>query len=264
MIMSGIVTFTTDFGTKDPYAGVMKGMVLTANLDARIVDITNEVPGHDIVHAAFIIARSYEFFPAGTVHVVVVDPEVGEKRKNIAILTKRFVFVGPDNGTFTMVLQKEKTIEIREIVNPPFVANRISNTFHGRDVFAPCAGHLSAGRLFADVGPLFPAIRPLRYPRAVHADNLLTGEVIAADSFGNLITNIPEHSFRSFVGKRRHEIYFATERFDTVLRHYSDVPIGTPVALFGSSGYLEVSINSGSAEDYFMAVPGSTVTVRRY
>ena len=264
MIMSGIVTLTTDFGTRDPYAGAMKGMVLTANPDARIVDITHEVPARDIVHAAFIIARSYEFFPTGTVHVVVVDPEVGEKRKNIAILTKRFVFVGPDNGTFAMVLQRERTIEIREITNQPFVAERVSNTFHGRDVFAPCAGHLSAGRLFADVGPLFPQVRPLRYPRAVHADNLLTGEVIAVDSFGNLITNVPEHTFRSFVGKRRYEIYFATERFGTVMRHYSDVAPGTPIALFSSSGYLEVSINSGSAEEYFMATTGATVTVRRY
>jgi hypothetical protein len=264
MIMSGIVTLTTDFGTRDPYAGIMKAMVLTANPDARLVDITHEIPARDIVIAAFTLTRTYEYFPAGTIHVAVVDPEVGEKRKNIAILTQNHLFVGPDNGVFTMVLQREKSIEIREIKNPPFIAGRISNTFHGRDVFAPCAGHLSAGRLFTDVGPELRQIRYLKYPKVTQNGNILTGEIVSVDSFGNMITNISEPTFRSFVGRRRFEIYFATERFDTIIRHYSDVPQGTPLLLFGSSGHLEISINAGSAEEYFMTSTGSAVAVRRY
>jgi S-adenosyl-L-methionine hydrolase (adenosine-forming) len=264
MITSGIVTLTTDFGTKDPYAGIMKGMVLGANPDARIVDVTHEIPARDIVNAAFTVTRAYEHFPPGTVHVAVVDPEVGEKRKNIAILTRSHIFVGPDNGIFTMVLQREKPFGIREIRNPPFVAERISNTFHGRDVFAPCAGHLSAGRLFEDVGPEFTSIRFLKYPRVSQNGNILTGEIVSVDSFGNMISNISEHSFRSFVGKRKFEIYFATERFDTILRHYTDVPSGSPLVLFGSSGHLEVSMNFGNASEYFITTAGSAVTVRRY
>lgn len=263
MEMSGIVTLTTDFGTRDPYAGIMKGMVLTAHPGAKLVDITHEIPPHDIFNAAFTLARAYEYFPVGTVHVAVVDPEVGERRKNIAILTERYVFVGPDNGTFSMVLQKERLVEIREIRNPPFISERVSNTFHGRDVFAPCAGHLSAGREFAGVGPETAEIVSLKYPRATRNGNILKGEIVSVDSFGNMISNISEHTFRSFTGRQLFEIYFATERFTTVQRQYSDVPAGSLVALFGSSGYLEISMNSGSARDYFMTTAGSTVTVRR-
>jgi hypothetical protein len=264
MTVSGIVTLTTDFGTRDPYAGVMKAMVLTANPDARLVDITHEIPARDIVIAAFTLARAYEYFPAGTIHVAVVDPEVGEKRKSIAVLTQSYIFVGPDNGMFTMVLQREKPIGIREIRNPPFIAERISNTFHGRDVFAPCAGHLSAGRLFTDIGPELKQIRYLKYPKVEQNGNILAGEIVSVDSFGNMITNISEHTFRSFVGRRRFEIYFATERFDAIRRHFSDVSPGTPLLLFGSSGHLEISMNSGNAEEYFMTSTGSAVTVRRY
>jgi hypothetical protein len=264
MTVSGIVTLTTDFGTRDPYAGVMKAMVLTANPDARLVDITHEIPARDIVIAAFTLARAYEYFPAGTIHVAVVDPEVGEKRKSIAVLTQNYIFVGPDNGVFTMVLQREKSIEIREIKNSPFIAERISSTFHGRDVFAPCAGHLSAGRLFTDIGPELKQIRYLKYPKVAQNGNILAGEIVSVDSFGNMITNISEHTFRSFVGKRRFEIFFATERFDAIMRHYSDASPGTSLLLFGSSGHLEISMNSGNAEEYFMTSTGSAVTVRRY
>lgn len=263
MEMSGIITLTTDFGTRDPYAGIMKGMVLTANPNAKLVDITHEIPAHDIFNAAFTLVRTYEFFPFGTVHVAVVDPEVGEKRKNIAILTERYFFVGPDNGIFTMVLQKEKLVEIREIKNPPFVLERVSSTFHGRDVFAPCAGHLSAGKEFSAVGPVMTNIVSLKYPRTTHGGNILKGEIVSVDSFGNMISNIPEHVFRSFTGKQQFEISFATERFTAIHRQYSDVPAGSLLALFGSSGYLEISMNSGSARDYFMTTAGSTVTVRR-
>jgi S-adenosyl-L-methionine hydrolase (adenosine-forming) len=148
MDTSGIITLTTDFGTRDPYAGIMKGMALTANPSAIIVDITHEIPPQDILNAAFTLMRAYQYFPAGTVHVAVVDPEVGGSRKRIAVRTERHIFVGPDNGIFGMVFQREAPLEIREIVNPPFVTERISNTFHGRDIFAPCAGHLSAGGTF--------------------------------------------------------------------------------------------------------------------
>jgi S-adenosyl-L-methionine hydrolase (adenosine-forming) len=264
MIASGIVTLTTDFGTRDPYVGTMKARVLTANPNVRLVDITHEIPARDITVAAFTIARSYEFFPEGTIHVVVVDPDVGDRRKNIAILTRRHIFVGPDNGSFAMVLAHEKPLDIREIKNPPFLSEHISNTFHGRDIFAPCAGHLSAGRLFEDIGPELQQIRNLKYPRVTQQGNILTGEVVSVDSFGNMITNISEHTFLSFVGKHAFEIYFATERFDSVMKQYNDAPKGTSLLLFGSSGHLEISMNSGSAEEYFMTSEGSAVTVRRY
>jgi S-adenosylmethionine hydrolase len=263
METSGIVTLTTDFGTRDPYAGIMRGMVLTANRNARLIDITHEIPAQDILNAAFTLLRAYDFFPPGTVHVAVVDPEVGGGRKNIAVRTERYLFVGPDNGIFGMVFQREKPIEIREIQNMPFVAERVSNTFHGRDVFAPCAGYLSSGRDIADVGQELKGVIQLKYPRPNQSGNILTGEVISVDSFGNLITNISEHMYRSFVGRQSVEISFATVRLSGVHCHYSEVAPGMALALFGSSGYLEISMNSGSARDYFMTAAGSSVTVRR-
>jgi S-adenosylmethionine hydrolase len=263
METSGIVTLTTDFGTRDPYAGIMRGMVLSANLNARLIDITHEIPAQDILNAAFTLVRAYDYFPPGTVHVAVVDPEVGGSRKNIAVRTEHYLFVGPDNGIFGMVFQREKPVEIREIQHPPFVAERISSTFHGRDVFAPCAGYLSAGRDIAEVGQELKNVVQLKYPRPNQSGNILTGEVISVDSFGNLITNISEHMFRSFVGKQNVEISFATVRFSGVHRHYSEVESGMALALFGSSGYLEISMNAGSARDYFMTAAGSSVTVRR-
>ena len=165
MNVSGIVTFTTDFGNRDPYAGSMKGMVLSANPHACLVDITHEIPAHNIVNAAFTLVRTYKHFPEGTIHVAVVDPGVGGKRKDIAILTDRYIFVGPDNGIFSLVLPKEKLLEIRLIKNSPFIMTKISDTFHGRDVFAPCAGYLSVGTPFSEVGPLIRHVNNLKYPK---------------------------------------------------------------------------------------------------
>ena len=263
MNASGVITLTSDFGTSDPYAGIMKGIVLSINPDARLVDITHEIPAHDINNASITIANSYEYFPDGTIHVVVVDPGVGGDRKNIGILTERYFFIGPDNGIFTIISKKEKVLEIREITNQPFIRDKISDTFHGRDVFAPCAGHLSAGSIFSDIGPVINKITCLEHPELNVKGNILTGEMVSIDSFGNLITNISEERFRSFTEKYGFEIYYASERFNRIESHYADVDFGKPLVLFGSSGYLEISMNGGSAASYFMTAVGTTVTIRR-
>lgn len=262
MFANGVITFISDFGIRDAYAGIMKGIVLTFNPNARLIDITHGIPPHDIINASFMLANAYEYFPPGTIHVAVVDPGVGGGRKNIAVLTENYFFVGPDNGIFTIVLSKEKVLEIREIKNSPFVMEKISNTFHGRDIFAPCAGNLSAGKNFSDVGPVINNIKYLEYPKVNTMGNTLTGEIVSIDSFGNMITNIYEEAVRSFTGKQEFEIYFATERFNIIESHYNDVPIGKPLVLFGSSGYLEISMNGGSASSYFMTPLGSTVTIQ--
>jgi len=259
----GLVTLTTDFGVKEPYAGVVKGVIFSANPNARIVDITHDIPAHNIVNAAFTLSRSYDYFPQGTVHVAVVDPEVGGKRLNIAVKTDRHFFVGPDNGIFSLVLAREKNVEIREIKNPVFKLERVSSTFHGRDVYAPCAGRLSAGENFSDVGPVVTQLSKLVYPKVQQEGNILTGEIVLVDSFGNLITNISRQSLQSFTGKKKFGIYFGGERFFEIKDHYSEVPKGMPLVLFGSSGYLEISMNEGNAASYFMTSTGSTVTVRR-
>ena len=260
---NGIITLTTDFGTQDPYAGIMKGVILSVNPNARIVDISHEIPAHDITNTAFTLLRAYRFFPHGTIHVVVVDPKVGGRRKNIAVRTNNYLFVGPDNGLFTFVFKKEPPQEIREIINPPFILSTISHTFHGRDVLAPCAGHLSRGENFSDIGPQLKNLQQLRYPSVTRENNVLRGEVVMIDFFGNMITNISEHIFFSFAGKQNVEISFANERFTQISKRYLDVPAGSPLVLFGSSGFMEISINEGSASNYFMTPLGSPVSVRR-
>ena len=260
---NGVITFITDFGTKDVYAGILKGIVLSINPDARIVDITHEIPSHDIMNASFMLASAYHYFPVGTIHVVIVDPGVGGGRKNIAVRTERYFFVGPDNGLFSLVLSREKALEIREITTAPFIFDTISSTFHGRDVYAPCAGHLSSGKRFNSIGPELREIVTLSYPEVERKGHTLTGEVVSIDSFGNMVTNISEDIFRNFTSGSRFEVYFATERFQAVSSRYTDAPLGSSLVLFGSSGYLEISMNGGSAAGYFITSTGSTVTVRR-
>ncbi len=264
MQANGIVTFTTDFGNRDPYAGIMKGIVLGANPHARIVDITHEIPAHNILNAAFSLVRTCRYFPEGTIHVAIVDPGVGGRRKNIAVRTDQYFFIGPDNGILSPMLSNVNSPEIRVIENPPFIKSIISDTFHGRDVFAPCAGHLSAGNSFAEVGPETERIKHLIYPKATCEANILKGEIVSIDYFGNMITNISKQNFREFVGKRKFEIYFGSERFTKILRHYNDIEQGSPLILFGSSCYMEISMNEGNAADYFMSSVGSPVTIRRF
>jgi S-adenosylmethionine hydrolase len=259
----GLVTITTDFGSKEAYVGMMKGAIYCANPHARIVDITHDVAPHDIIGAAFTLARAYEYFPEGTVHVAVIDPEVGGKRLNIVVRTSRFFFVGPNNGIFALALSRERDVEIREIVNPPFVRPRVSSTFHGRDVYGPCAGQISGGSAFEAVGPAVEQLVRLDYPKTRQDGDTLVGEIVSVDSFGNLITNISEHTLKSFAGRRKIEIYFANERFNEIRDHYSEVPKKTPLILYSSSGYLEISMNEGNAARYFMLSTGALVTVRR-
>ncbi|MFC1538403.1 S-adenosyl-l-methionine hydroxide adenosyltransferase family protein [Candidatus Latescibacterota bacterium] len=262
MQANNIITYTTDFGTSDPYAGIMKGIVLSINPKACQIDITHEILSHDIIHASFIIANAYHHFPKGTIHVAVVDPGVGGERKNIAVLTKNYFFVGPDNGIFSNVLSNEFIIEVREIKNLPFIKKTISSTFHGRDVYAPCAGHISAGKKFTDIGPLVDNVKYLDYPKVKEGKTSLTGEIVFIDSFGNMITNISEHMFKSFTRGNSFEIYFASERFDKISKFYSEIPRGKPLALIGSTGYLEISMNGGNASSYFMTSVGASLTVQ--
>ena len=165
MIMSGLVTLTTDFGTKDPYAGVIERMVYTTNINAKIIDITHDIPPHDVVSAAFTLVRAYEFFPPGTVHIAVVDPKVGSNRKNVAVKTERYVFIGPDNGIiFTGYGKRNHKGNTGNCKSDIFSGYYISSTFHGRDIFAPCAGHLSAGKEFSEIGPVLNRLKKTGIP----------------------------------------------------------------------------------------------------
>jgi len=241
----------------------MKGAILSINPDARFVDITNDISPQNIFSGCFTLASAYDYFPDGTIHIGVIDPGVGSKRKNIAIRSQNYFFIGPDNGLFSFLHFRDQILEIREIKNPPFISDIVSGTFHGRDVYAPCAGYLSAGRDFSNIGPVVSGIMLLNPPKPKYENNALIGEIVSIDSFGNLISNISRKQFDSFLAGSSYEIYFSSERFTQVHTHYASVEFGKPLVVFGSSGFLEISMNGGNASLYFMTSVGNLMTLRK-
>ena len=242
--MKRIITLTTDFGIKDHYVGAMKGVILSINPDALIVDITHEISPHDVMKGAFVLRNFYRYFPEGTIHVVVVDPGVGGQRKPIAVEADGNVFIGPDNGVFTFAYLKSRSFKVIEISNPRYILADVSSTFHGRDIFAPVAGYVSMGTQLEDLGKEIrnPVKLPVREPQI--RGNEIIGEVIYTDHFGNLATNIPHD-----LVKPGSKIYIGKNIIKGISRSYSEVPEGELLAIIGSSGFLEVSVNQGRASD---------------
>jgi S-adenosyl-L-methionine hydrolase (adenosine-forming) len=238
-----IITLTTDFGTADWFAGTMKGVILGIAPNATIVDLTHEIPPGDIRAGAFALAASHRFFPEGTVHVVVVDPGVGSARKAILAQTKNGFYLGPDNGVLSWVLGREKIKAIRQLENQKCFLRPVSQTFHGRDVFAPVAAHLSRGLPIQKLGsPLDDFVR-LPWPQPRQTANAIRGEVVYIERFGNAITNIPNEMLRGHSGK----VYARRKLICSVELSYESVRTGLPVAVPGSSGFLEIAVNGGSA-----------------
>ena len=238
----------TDFGTKDHYAGVMKGVILGINPNARIVDITHEVEKYNIFEAAFKLLSYYTYFPRGTVHVAVVDPGVGGPRRPLAIDAGGYFFVGPDNGIFSPVLDSLDDLRVVEITNAAYMLGNVSGTFHGRDIFAPTAAHLSSGADICELGD--PAAEPvsLEFPEPSVSGGEITGEVLYVDSFGNLVTNIRGET----VGPGS-TVYVGQHRAGGVSRSYGEAGKSELLAIIGSAGLLEISVNQGSAKDFLGA-----------
>lgn len=253
--MKRIITLTTDFGVEDHYVGSMKGVILGLNHDAVITDITHELPKYDIFKAAFTVQNYYKFFPNNTIHVVIVDPGVGSERKPIVIQSDCGTFVGPDNGVFSLVLQNSKDINVREITNAAYMLKNVSSTFHGRDIFAPVAAHISLGVDISNIGKKVnsPVLLDIKKPRV--NDNEIVGEVVYIDSFGNLVTNIDSCMIENFK-----EILVDKNVIDTVANSYQDVDKGKLLAIIGSSGLLEISVNQGSAEKL---IKDRTIIIRK-
>lgn len=247
--MLPLVTLLTDFGTADGYVGEMKGVILSALSEARVVDISHDIAPQDVESARLAVARYWRRFPPGTVHVVVVDPGVGSPRPAIAVASDRRFLVGPDNG----VLSPALLVAGARVVSLPVPAFA-SATFHGRDVFAPAAALLAAGTPLDALGPVHdtPVVR--RTPEAKRLpDGSVVGEVIAVDRFGNLITNLmaPRGGVVEIAG---HTV--------PLVRAYADVPTGALAALVGSSGLVEVAVRDGSAARLLSAARGVAVVLR--
>ena len=258
---SRIITLMTDFGTSDHYVGVMKGVILNINRQVEIVDITHAIPPQDIHGAAFLIDSAYRYFPSGTIHVIVVDPGVGSERRAVACQTETAYFVCPDNGILTHILQNEKHAHAVAVENPAYFLPQVSNTFHGRDIFAPVAAHLSRGVPVGELGNLITHPVQLPIPRPEVTDRTVIGQVIWIDSFGNLVTNISREILESLEGQNGVVIHAGSAKIDHFNRSYAESEIGEVLAIIGSFNRLEISINQGNAAQGLGLKRGDTVTI---
>ena len=251
-----IITLTTDFGLTDPYVGIMKGVILDIAPAVQIVDITHEIPSYDIGEAAFLLDSAWRYFPAGTIHVVVVDPGVGSARRPIAMSVNGHVFVAPDNGVLSWV-QRGGSPRTYHITNARWFKPFVSSTFHGRDVFAPVAAHLALDGALDAVGPVIQNHHQLPLPEVRSLPgHRLKGTVLRIDRFGNVITNLQrKHLNGSF------RIRTGTGEVRQVASNYAEGPSGEVFAIEGSTGYIELSLNQGSAAERFGLHRGSEIEV---
>ncbi len=262
-----IITLISDFGVNDEYVGVMKGVILSINPAAIIVDITHHIEPQDLIHAAYIIKHSFKYFPEGTVHVVVVDPGVGSDRAIIALEMTGHIFLAPDNGTLTLLMDEGNIGSIVRVEDSRYFLESVSRTFHGRDIFAPVAAYLSKGIGIKALGVPINKIglKRLFVEHASISDSgELVGAVVFIDRFGNLITNIDEKSLDKFCkacNKKRLEFRIGQNKIIGLSKSYESALPQNPLAIIGSRGYLEIAVNCGNARSYFMADRGDTVTV---
>lgn len=261
LIKERFITLLTDFGTKDPYAASLKGVILRINPKVDIIDITHDIPPQDIFEAAFTLKCTYKFFPKDTIHIAVVDPGVGGSRKPILIKTKDYMFVGPDNGIFSFIIEEEEEKYIYHLNNKKYHLPVISDTFHGRDIFAPVAAHLSLGVSPDKMGEPMENASVLDIPKPVVKKGKICGTIIHVDRFGNLITNISSHLFNNLVSDNPFEIEVGDRIIKKLNRAYSESNPGELLAIFGSSGLLEISVNLGNCAKELSLGKGDKISV---
>ena len=240
--MKRVIALCTDFGIGDHYSGAMKGVILGINPDAVIVDITHSVPKFDVLAGALTLSSFYGYYPAGTIHVAVVDPGVGSERKPIAMEADGSYFIGPDNGLFSIIYSRSANKIVREITNPDYIMKRVSSTFHGRDIFSPAAAYVSLGVNINEFGGEVSAPGSLELPEPETFPDRVRGEIIHTDSFGNLLTNIPGHMV-----KKGSEVFVGELSLGAPKSSYESAKKGEPLCIVGSTGFLEISVNQGSA-----------------
>lgn len=241
-----VITLTTDFGVSDHFVGVIKGVILGLAPRATVVDITHAITPQNVTEAAFVIGQAWPYFPKKTIHVVVVDPGVGSARRPILCAAGGQFFIAPDNGVLSMVYDAGKCA-VREISNRRVMLKEISRTFHGRDVFAPAAGHLARGMAPARFGKTIgDYIRIAEALPARTAADTWTGAILKVDHFGNLITNFPIADFAG-VKTRPFELRAGAERIRRLALTYAECAIGEVFAIVGSAGFIEIAANQASA-----------------
>lgn len=261
---SPLITLTTDFGYREPLAGIMKGVILNINPSVNIIDITHEISPQNIMEAAFTLEMIFTFFPYKTIHVVVVDPGVGSKRRPVLVITDYHYFVGPDNGVFSRIYPLSESLQVLHITAEHYFLPERSLTFHGRDVFAPVAAWLSKGINTSNFGnPITDYVTiPIPVP-SIPTDNIIEGEVIYIERFGNLITNIPAQKINDlYSSSQGRNLRIVVKGMEAPLkRFYAEAEDKGLYALINSFGYLELFVNSGNAASDFDVTVGEKVGV---
>ena len=257
-----VIALLTDFGTRDHYAGAMKGVVLGICPDATLVDISHDLPAHDVLAGTLELAAAYRYFPGGTVFLVVVDPGVGSARRGIAVEAGDYRFVAPDNGVLTAVLDEHPAKRVVELTERRYARPTVSRTFEGRDRFAPAAAWLAKGIDLAALGRPAGAIHRLDIPQPLVEADRIAGTVLRVDRFGNLVTNIDRKTFEKLAGGPL-DIRVGTHQVSRVVSTYTDASPGDVCALFGSTDHLEIAANGASAATDLDLGRGASVHVAR-
>jgi S-adenosylmethionine hydrolase len=260
-----IITLLTDFGLSDSYVASMKGVILSICRKAILVDISHNVTKFRISQAAYLLSATVHYFPPGSIHLCVVDPGVGTNRRAILVKTRRSFLVGPDNGVLMLAAKDEGIEKAIEIENPKYMLDKISSTFHGRDIFASVTAHLANGVSIDEFGPRAENCIQLTSKYLV-SDGKAKGEIIHVDDFGNIVTNIPSSELAKIDIKTgsKTKITIGRKTLEMTLhKTYGEVKAGEPVALIGSTGFLEISINKGDAAKTYKAKEEIGVSISR-
>jgi len=253
--MSGVIALLTDFGLKDGFVGAVKGVIKSINKDADIVDISHGVNSFDILEGSIILNSVYRYFPEKTVFVAVVDPGVGTERRPILVQTEKYFFVAPDNGVLTLPLKEQKVLKIIEITNEKYMLYRDTETFHGRDVFAPAAAYLSRGIEPEKFGKVIKDYKKIDFPEPYLENGYLVGEIIKFDKFGNGITNLKD--LPDF-----EEITIKDYRIKKICRNFLEGEEDKPNLIKGSFGFYEVFLPEKSAKEHLNLRLGEKIRIK--
>lgn len=260
-----LITLTTDFGLRDPYVAEMKAVILSVSPSVTIVDITHEIEKFDIHMGAYVLASASPFFPEGTIHVAVVDPGVGTQRRPMLIQTRHSFYVGPDNGLLVLAARNQGIEHFYEITNRKLMLPWVSRTFHGRDIFASAAAHLARGTPASEFGPeIYDVITPV-FTKVTQKKDMLIGEVLHVDGFGNIITNLTGKELEQLDIKE--VVRLTLKNLELKLRlckAYAEGKPQEPLAIIGSHNFLEISINQGNAANKFKIRTGDKIKIHRF
>ena len=261
--MRPVIALLTDFGTRDHYAGTMKGVILGISPDVTLVDLTHDVPVHDVLAGALELAAAYKYFPSGTIFVAVVDPGVGSARRGIAVDTGDYRFVAPDNGVLTAVLREVPPRKIVELTERRYARPTVSRTFEGRDRFAPAAAWLAKGIQLSALGRPVTDIQRVDIPAPDVTNDAIAGVVLRVDRFGNLVTNIDRKSVERLAQGAAVSMVVGPHRIERLVATYAELPPDGVGGLFGSTDHLELAAPSASAAERLGVGRGTAIVVGR-